>query len=36
MDEAYSTNGEKRDAYSVLVEKAEGQRPLGRKIVLSG
>jgi hypothetical protein len=27
---ACSTNGEKRNAYSILVGKPEGNRPLGR------
>jgi hypothetical protein len=27
---AYSTNGEKRNAYRLLVGKPEGKRPLGR------
>jgi hypothetical protein len=27
---ACSTNGEKRNAYRLLVEKPEGRRPLGR------
>jgi hypothetical protein len=27
---AYSTNGEKRNAYRILVLKPEGKRPLGR------
>jgi hypothetical protein len=30
MDRAYSTNGEKRNAYSILVGKPEGEKPLGR------
>jgi hypothetical protein len=30
MDGAYSTNGEKRNTYRVLVGKPEGRRPLGR------
>jgi hypothetical protein len=30
MDWAYSTNGEKRNAYKILVGKSEGKRPLGR------
>jgi hypothetical protein len=30
MDRACSTNGEKSNAYSVLVGKPEGERPLGR------
>jgi hypothetical protein len=29
--EACSTNGEKRNAYSILVGKPEGRRPLGRQ-----
>jgi hypothetical protein len=29
MGRAYSTHGEKRTAYRVLVGKAEGKRPLG-------
>jgi hypothetical protein len=30
MGRACSTNGDKRNAYSILVLKAEGKRPLGR------
>jgi hypothetical protein len=30
MGSAYSTNGEKRKAYRILVGKPEGKRPLGR------
>jgi hypothetical protein len=30
MDKAYSTNGEKRNTYRILVGKPEGKRPLGR------
>jgi hypothetical protein len=30
MGRACSTNGDKRDAYRILVGKAEGKRPLGR------
>jgi hypothetical protein len=30
MGGAYSTNGEKRNAYMLLVGKPEGRRPLGR------
>jgi hypothetical protein len=30
MSGTCSTNGEKRNAYSLLVGKAEGRRPLGR------
>jgi hypothetical protein len=30
MGRACSTNGEKRDAYKILVGKPEGKRPLGR------
>jgi hypothetical protein len=30
MREACSTNGEKRNAYRLLVRKPEGKRPLGR------
>jgi hypothetical protein len=30
MDGACSTNGEKRNAYRILVEKSEGKRRLGR------
>jgi hypothetical protein len=30
MGRARSTNGEKRNAYSILVGKPEGKRPLGR------
>jgi hypothetical protein len=30
MGGACSTNGEKRKAYRILVEKPEGKRPLGR------
>jgi hypothetical protein len=31
MGGPYSTNGEKRNAYRLLVGKPEGKRPLGRK-----
>jgi hypothetical protein len=30
MDGACSTNGEKRNAYRLFVEKPEGRKPLGR------
>jgi hypothetical protein len=30
MDRACSTNGERRNAYNILVGKPEGKRPLGR------
>jgi hypothetical protein len=30
MGRAYSTNGEKRNAYSLLVGKPDRKRPLGR------
>jgi hypothetical protein len=30
MDGTYSTNGEKRNAYRILVGKPEGKRPLER------
>jgi hypothetical protein len=30
MNGACSTNGEKRNAYRILVGKPEGKRPLGR------
>jgi hypothetical protein len=30
MGGAFSTNGEKRNAYRILVGKPEGKRPLGR------
>jgi hypothetical protein len=30
MGGAYSTNGEERNAFSLLVLKPEGKRPLGR------
>jgi hypothetical protein len=30
MGRACSTNGEKRNAYGILVGKPEGERPLGR------
>jgi hypothetical protein len=30
MIRACSTNGEKRNAYSILVGRTEGNRPLGR------
>jgi hypothetical protein len=30
MGRAYSTHGEKRNAYRVLMGKQEGKRPLGR------
>jgi hypothetical protein len=31
LGRAYSTNGEKRNAYGILVVKPEGMRPLGRQ-----
>jgi hypothetical protein len=31
MSRACSTNGERRNAYSILVGKPEGKRPLGRR-----
>jgi hypothetical protein len=31
MGGAYSTNGEKRNAYRLLVGKPKGKRPLGRQ-----
>jgi hypothetical protein len=30
MAKACNTNGEKRSAYRILMEKPEGKRPLGR------
>jgi hypothetical protein len=30
MGRAWSTNGEKRDAFRILVGKPEGKKPLGR------
>jgi hypothetical protein len=30
MGRAYSTNGEKRNVYMILVGKSEGKRPIGR------
>jgi hypothetical protein len=30
MGRAYSTHGEKRNAYWILMGKPEGKRPLGR------
>jgi hypothetical protein len=30
MDRACSTNGEKRNAYKILVGRPKGKRPLGR------
>jgi hypothetical protein len=30
MSRTFSTNGEKRNAYTILVGKPEGKRPLGR------
>jgi hypothetical protein len=30
MGRGYSTNGEKRNSYRILVGKPEGKRPLGR------
>jgi hypothetical protein len=32
MNRACRTNGEKRNAYRILVGKPEGRRPLGRPI----
>jgi hypothetical protein len=32
MGRACSTNGEKRNAYRILVRKRQGKRPLGRPI----
>jgi hypothetical protein len=32
MGKAYSTNGEKRNAYRILVGKPKGKSPLGRQI----
>jgi hypothetical protein len=31
MDRACSTNGEKRNAYKILMRKPEGKRPLRRR-----
>jgi hypothetical protein len=30
MDEAFSTNGAKRNAYKIIVGKPEGKGPLGK------
>jgi hypothetical protein len=36
MGRACSTNGEKRNAYRILLGKPEGKRPLGRQDIGGG